>query len=104
MSIVYKTIIRPKKIAFASRGLVLLEAVLLMILTSKTHNALVVISALAVLHIIAIRITAKEPHIDNILRNAFQQAQEAIGQKDPKSPRYKTPLLYKDDTKGYFDV
>lgn len=100
-SIVYQKLEKPSKMFFVAPFLFMTEVVLLLFLLAVVKEPLVAIGIIVPTHLQFVRLSTREPHINNIIRNKLNII---IGNKSAKLPTYKTPMIIKDPKTEYVYV
>ena len=101
-SSVYQKLEKPARIMFVAPLLLFIEIVSFFLLLIITKEPVLGIACFVPLHLFSVRLTDREPHINNILRFYFERL---INDSSGKRPKNKTPMIIKDEeTVFYYDI
>lgn len=101
-SVVYQKLEKPARIMFVAPFLLFMEIGLFFVLIIITKEPLFVLAVMMPTHLANVRLTNREPHINNILRNATDRL---IDRPSDKNPKNKTPLIFKEnDVRFYYEL
>lgn len=101
-SSVYQKLEKPARIMFVAPLLLFIEIISFFLLLIITKEPVLGIACFVPLHLFSVRLTDREPHINNILRFYFARL---INDSSGKRPKNKTPMIFKDEeTVFYYDI
>ncbi|MCQ2914791.1 MAG: hypothetical protein MJ247_06325 [Alphaproteobacteria bacterium] len=103
-SIIYHSVLKPQKMLFVATYLLYAEALCLTLITVITGSPVMTVVIAVLAHIFCINLTNKEPHINNIIRNRISYFMECLGCKEVGAPHFKTPTIYKDNVRFYYEL
>lgn len=98
-SSVYQKLEKPARIMFVAPLLLFAEIVFFFFLLIVTKEPVFALAFFLPLHLFNVRLTDKEPHINNILRFSFERL---INASSGKRPKYKTPMIFKDENVSFY--
>lgn len=101
-SVVYQKLEKPTRIMFVAPLIFFTEIALFLLLLILSKEPVLAIAVIIPTHLSNVRLTNREPHINNILRNA---ANRLFDRPSDKNPKNKTPLIFKEnDVRFYYEL
>lgn len=95
-SVIYGSATKPPKTLFVANSLLYCEVFGAVALTVLAREPMLTVVCAVASHAFCIGLTNREPHINNILRNAYWRLCETAGFKITGTPRFKTKSLFKE--------